>query len=258
MFEFPEITVLICTYNRIAEFGKTLAALRKNLQYPLEKIRWLVCDDHSPGTYAQSLEVHAAWGQIRPANRKVVVTPRNSGWGANVNNGLRQCETELVFFVEDDYVLTRPLDLRAGVGMFMVKPEFGMLRFRGTAGDHIVMHQLEADISEYHPTYQDGIGMPGKVSYLLLDSGSPSLYLYSHGAHLKRKSFHEFYGYYPEGLKLGATEESYAHIVKDRMRSDPYAPVIAIQPMWTLMHWDHIGRSYQHSELDKEHANVQS
>jgi len=45
-------------------------------------------------------------------------------------------------------------------------------------------------------------------------------------------------------------------MVKDMMRSNPFAPVIAIQPEWIAMHFDHIGVTYQHTELDIEGGKV--
>lgn len=132
----------------------------------------------------------------------------------------------------------------------LAMPYIGMFRYRGTAGTHLVLHQMEVDISAYIPDYQDGVGLAGKLTYCLIDQGSPSLYIYSHGPHLKRKSFHQFYGAYPEGLKLGPTEEAMAHQVKERMPLAG-APPIGILPAWIANYWDDIGQSYQGSEFDK-------
>lgn len=241
--EFPQVTVLICTYNREKEIGEVIASLKEQLIYPASKLKWVACDDSSPDGYA---------AKIRKANKglRVVSTEQNSGWAANVNNGLGAVDTDYIFFTEDDYVLTRPLDLRVGVALMETKPDVGMVRYRGTAGSHIVHHQFESDISAIVPDHRDGVGLPGKLTYLQLDSGSPDVYIYSHGPHLKHKRFHDFYGLYPTGLKLGETEESYAHQVKDRMKLGG-APAITILPEFVPMFFEHIGQSYQHTELDK-------
>lgn len=246
MSVFPPVTILICTYNRLTEIERTIAALRDNLTYSGE-LRWVICDDSSPGNYHQQLTNSKI---LKPVKPTIVTTERNRGWGANVNAGLASITTEFCFFVEDDYVLTRPLNLDVGVALLATQPHIGMVRYRATAGEHMVFQQTEADIRAYLPHYQDAEGLPGKLCYFLLDSGSPSLYIYSHGAHLKRRSFHEFYGRYPEGLRLGSTEETYCHMVKDGMKRDG-APAITILPEWVHMHWQHIGASYQHTELDK-------
>ncbi len=243
-YNWPEVTILICTYNRLSEIQQTMAALRANLFYPQDKLRWIVCDDCSPATYLKALKKNPHFKGV-----DFRVTPVNSGWGVNVNNGLGAVETAYIFFIEDDYVLTRPLDLRIGVAV-MEKKQMGMLRYRGTAGHHLVYHGLQADIQETLPAYREGRGVPGITQVLLLDSGSPDLYIYSHGPHLKHRRFHEFYGMYPTGLKLGETEESYAHIVKNKMK-EPGAPTIGILPEWFFQEFDHIGKSYQMTEADK-------
>jgi glycosyltransferase involved in cell wall biosynthesis len=244
--DWPEITILLCTFERQDELQRTIDALREHLTYPADRLKWIICDDSSPSNFAGRLAKRAAYHDL---NIKVVKTDKNSGWGVNVNNGLAHVETDLTFFIEDDYVLTQPLDLRIGVALLMEKPFIGMLRYRGTAGEHIVLHQMEAHIENWLPEYRDGIGLLGRLQYCLLDSGSPALCIYSHGAHLKRQAFHEFYGLYPEGLRLGATEEAYAHNVKNKMK-EPNSPPIAILPGWIINYFDHIGQSRQYTELD--------
>lgn len=246
---WPVLTILICTFNRVDELSKTLTALAANIQYA-GQLRWLVCDDSSPDQYLSRLKKRKIWQTLAP---DYISTEQNSGWAANVNNGLNRAysdQGELVFFIEDDYVLNQPLDLSLGVAIMLATPHLGMLRYRGTAGHHLVYHQFEANVSDMLPDYQQGLGLPGRASYLQIDSGSPDLYIYSHGAHLRHVRFDQFYGPYPTGLKLGETEETYAHIVKDGMKQ-PGAPGIAILPDWVAMHFDHIGQSYQHTELDK-------
>jgi len=250
--DFPIITICIITYRRPKEIRRTMDALLKQVNYPRDRLRWLIADDSSGGTYITDLQ---STPRYQTLNIECSTTPVNSGWGANANTALEyiarlHTDSEFIFFIEDDYLLRKPLDLRVGAALMMQKPEIGMLRYRGTAGTHLVLHQLEADISDYLPDYQDGVGVSGKVTYCLIDGNSPSLYIYSHGCHLKRLSFHHFYGLYPEGIKLGHTEESYAHMVKDGMKRKG-APCVAILPEWIALQFDHIGVSYQHTEEDK-------
>ncbi len=245
---FPPVTVLICTYNRLDEILMTVEALSEFLYYP--QLRWLVCDDSSPHGYIHKLRKE---GLFRKLGVEVVSTNKNSGWGANVNNGLRAVKTNYIFFIEDDYVLDCPLDLRLGVALLETKPHIGMLRYRGTAGDIPVYHQFQADISAFVPLYQEGISpVRGKMTYLQFNAGSPTAYVYSHGAHLKHRRFHQFYGMYPEGRKLGETEEAFAIQVKGMMTAAPdTAPGICILPQWIPMWFDHIGVSHQHTTHDK-------
>lgn len=246
---WPTVTIQICTYNRPKEILEVINSLVRNLRYPASQLRWLVCDDASPALYHTTLAESKMFHNL---NIKIISTAKNSGWGANVNQGIREIiDTDYTFFIEDDKILGRELNLKHGVALMQEKPHLGMLRYRGTAGTHVVFHQFEGNISEYVPDYREGnSGLPGRITYLQLDSGSPTLYIYSHGPHLKRKSFHEFYGLYPEGRKLGDTEESFAHHVKDMMHVEG-APGIAILPEFVLPWFEDIGKSYQGSEFDK-------
>lgn len=255
MVDWPDIDLVLITYNRPLEICKTIAALEDKLLYPREHLRYLIADDATPGDYQTRLSETKTFQRLYHVEF-VPTIGGNLGWGGNVNRALAYSNAPYVFQIEDDYILKKYLDLQAAVACMLVKPEIGMMRFRGTAGDHMVFHQMEANIAPYMPDYQEGVGLPGKLTYLLFDSGSPGLYIYSHGAHLKRAFFHQFYGKYPVGLKLGHTEESYAHMVKDAMRSNAGAPVIAIQPEWIPMYFDHIGVSFQHTELDVEGGKV--
>lgn len=262
MPEFPHIAMHILTFNRIDTLQRTLEALATHLVYPLDKLHIVISDDSTGGKYLSQikrLKVLKEWGA---ASVDIISTDKRSGWGRHANYAMDWIRdsfpsTEYIFFCEDDYVLTEELDLRVGVALLENRPNIGMLRYRGTAGTHCVYHQFEADISNFIPEYDESAGQStGKLTYLQLDSGSPTLYLYSHGAHLKRfnlkdgySDFHGFYGLYPEGLALGLTEDSMCHITKDRMKLDG-APAIAILPRHTYMIWQHIGISYQDSEHD--------
>ena len=169
-----------------------------------------------------------------------------------MNRALQRVETEYVYFQEDDYVLMRDLDLRLGVALLEAKAHLGLVRYDGMAGERAVLHVFEAEISAALADYREGMALPGRVTYLQLDGGSPTPYLYSNRPHLKRRSFHAFYGLYDEGRKLGATEEAFAVRVKTMMRERPAdAPGIAVLPDFIASQFDHIGRSYQHTEADR-------
>lgn len=247
----PDVTLVVCTYNRLNEIQRTLQALRDWLIYPDDQVRLLIADDHSPNNYINKLKrtkVIKEW----PGVVDFSVTEQNSGWGVNVNTALSHVVTDYVFFIEDDYTLQRTLDLRLGVALLLEKPHVGLVRYRGTAGDVPVFHQFEADVTAHIPEFREYMGLPGKLTYLQFNGGSPTAYIYSHGAHLKHRRFHEYYGLYDEGRKLGETEEAMAVRVKSMMQADPtHAPGIVIFPEFIPMHFDHIGQTYQHTEADK-------
>lgn len=257
--DFPEIAILIITYKRYKELRQTVTALQSLITYPADKIHWIITDDCTPGNKLdrlKSLKSHEDIDHIQTYER--------AGWGANANTGLYHVahspayqNVDYVFQIEDDYVLQEPLDLRLGVALLEARQNIGMLRYRGTGGDRFIYHQFHCEIPLL-PDYKEGQGASaGHVTYLQIDNASPTAWIYSNGAHLKRvrtsrdgyKSFHEHYGAYPEGLKLGNTELKYAMHVKDGMKVDN-APAIAILPHWIPMRFEHIGHSWQHSTDD--------
>lgn len=246
--EWPEVTIGIITFSRPNEIVETVETLRDNLRYPEDKLHWLISDDASPGGYLAKLKKIKLFKEI---NAEFIDTGINSGWGANANNLLAHVTTPYLLQTEDDKRLWKPLDLMVGVALLETKLDIGYVRYRATAGEHTVFHQMETDITAYLPDYQDGaVGLPGKLSYLQIDSNSPSLYLYTHGPHLKHRRFHDWYGKYPEGLKLAATEESYCHTVKAKMK-EYGAPALTILPEWILPYFEDYGQSFQGSTWDK-------
>lgn len=249
--ELPPVTVLICTYDRYEMLIETIRRLHEYIEYPAEKLQWVICDDHSPGKYRANLAKDKALADL---NLEVVTTPTNSGWAANVNNGLAAVQTDYIFFSEDDYFATAGIMLNGMTALMETNPKIGMVRARGVAGTHIVAHLNEADISAYVPDWRDGSGLPGKIAYWQIDQGSYTPYIYSNGPHLKHRRFHEYYGNYPTGLLLGETEEAFAHTVKDKMKENPIdSPAITILPADVIMWFDHVGKSYQLSDADQRH-----
>lgn len=248
MVDFPPITIVIITYDRYDEIQRTVAALVEHVHYS-GKLHILIADDATPGAYVARLK---RLKLFKDNGVDFIPASENRGWGGNVNRALKAVQTEYVLMAEDDYVLTQPLDLDPMITLMEAKPRIGLVRLRGTAGTRLVYHQFEHDVSAACPQYQEGVGVTGKMTYFLIDGGSPDLWIYSNGPHLKRRLFHAYHGEYPEGLKLGATEETYAHRVKDGMQTKPdEAPWIAIMPDWIPMRWEHIGTSYQRGPLDK-------
>lgn len=251
MKQLPALTIVIITYNRRAELKQTLQALYDNLYYDDERITYLIADDCTPGAYRD--DVLHDFKEINFLNERIefLSTPQNSGWGSNSNHALSHVKDDVVLFLEDDRVLTEPLDISPYVALLMQHTGIGLVRLDGIGGHKTVLHTTETDISDYLPNYRQGMGAQGKLNYFLIDQNSPELWCYSNQPHLKHRRFHEWYGMYPEGLKLGQTEEIMAHTVKDGMKM-PNAPALAVS-LDATSKWDHIGRSFQGTEHDRLH-----
>lgn len=248
----PPLGILICTYNRPAEIRQVIWSLQQYMPY--ENTVWCICDDSSGGSYLTDLANDFA----HLPNFNCISTPRNSGWGANVNMGLAWLQdhgVDHVYFTEDDYVLTDTIDPRPIIALLDVHPGIGMVRVDGIAGHRLVAHMAETVITGHvFGDYCQSVGDPGRLHYWLIDQASPSLNIYSNRPHFKRISiFHKYYGYYRVGAKLGETEDAFAHRVRDNMRH-PGAPAIAALPEHVIRKFDDIGVSYQHTPLDKEHT----
>lgn len=236
----PRVAIQICTYSRPKEIRLCINALRRHLKY--DDLFWLVCDDSTGGSYLRDLKDEFPF-------LTCLSTPDRSGWGINVNEGLRYIYTILgidyVYFTEDDYILSREIDLTSGLHL-LTNSGVGLLRYDGLAG-----HRLDLTLEEFpYSGHREGLGWD-KITYLRLLRSSQNLNIYSNRPHLKHRRFHDHYGLYPEGLTLGMTETSFAHIVRDRMTEDG-APQIAALPEFILRYYDDIGVSFQLTPQDQE------
>jgi glycosyltransferase involved in cell wall biosynthesis len=249
--EFPPVTILIVTFNRLGLLKKTVEALVDNIDYPQDKLYWLLADDCSEPGYTDKIKKWPIW---KGKNLAFSVTETNKGWGANVNQALDAVQTDFVFQIEDDYILSKKLDLKEGIALLLADEKVGYIRYRGHSGKGDMWYlQDEANVAPFYPEYKQAENYPGVVQYLLLNCGSPSVYIYTHGAHLKHKKFHAFYGKYFEHLKLGLCEERYAIKVKEMM-PEKGAPRLVILVDWIPMWFIHTGESYQNTAWDKDRS----
>ena len=269
-YQWPRVTVVICTYDRAVEFYKTIRALKRNIAYP--NLDFLIADDGSKDDVLDSMVEDLALAFDFEDDKPVQVTQTDrKGWGANVNYALSQVETDYVFFIEDDHVLLKPLDLRPYVALLGTYHQIGMVRFGISGHDGIRATLREYDIPEdILPGYTEAHGLgsthPGKLNAWELHLGKYAswgpygFYRYSNRPHLKHRRFHDAYGYYAEGLPLATTEEEFnlritaAHQRNERQHTvggnGPVLPSIVVPCEWTYWHFDHIGKSRQGTEED--------
>lgn len=265
MTDFPPLTILINTYRRIDGLEWAFGHCSYYLKYPRPLISWRIADDCSGENYAQKYDRQlellrvAANDGINLGDVELYTTPVNSGWGASANNALRQIDTEYVYHQDDDFMLTRYLDLRIPVALMEANPRIGMVRYASLAcSEQYVYRQHEIDLSAWLPNDKlSGMGAEnGRLIYLTIEPTSPSLYLYSQTplVYARRKWF-DYYGEFPEGVMLGEGEEKYCHHVKDKLLADENAPQIAVLPDWIPMHY-RIERehSWQYTEVDHARA----
>lgn len=233
--EWPEVTIHLATYSRPVEVRRVLKALHERLIYPRLKV--LLSDDGTPGDYVQAIidDCKHLFPDIGG-----VTLPENGGWAKQVNNGLNHIESDFIFFIEDDYELKRMIDLRVGVALMLALPKYGMVRYGGILGHCLTLDIAEANLKDIWPEYYQSFTLGHhKLGFLMVRPPlqdqelqkqyhiSTEAYIYSNMPHLKHRRWHDYYGQYPEGLKQGQTEETYAGMVRARL-SEPDAPQIAV------------------------------
>lgn len=243
LMDWPKVTIVLITYDRPDEIRRTIYGLLQNLKYPREQLLWHIADDSSPENY-----IHDIQEDFRYLRFTNTVTDRK-GWGANVNKAMVFAfgQSDYVFSIEDDYVSLKEINLEKGVALMESKDDrhrpseaakrepIGLVRYDGIAA-----HWLKLDLREA----ETGIG---SVHYMRILPSSSHLNCYSHRPHLKHRRFHDFYGQYAEGVKLGVCETNFAHRVRNRMKNGPW---LCVLEDGITKAFDHIGKSRQHSDLD--------
>jgi glycosyltransferase involved in cell wall biosynthesis len=215
MPDYPDITVAIISYNRQAILAQAVALLDEFLNYA-GHIRYLVSEDGDveltrrvlSETFGERLDI------------RVVGDGTRLGLGGNENRALRECQTEIVLQSQDDYFLEKHLDLNPHVRKLLEDQRAGWIRFRCIGG-----HQLVASL---------------EGSYWKISWGSPELYIVSDQPHLKKKAFHEYFGYYPENRVIAETENAWCHQAKDVAREQGALYDVLVPIDWpTESSWSH-------------------
>lgn len=225
---FPPVTVMIITYNRPNEIRQTIAALHSRIRY-VGDVHWHIADDGSPGDYVNQIVSDF------PSLPMTFTKTRRRGWGANANAALAAIPGQYLFVCEDDYVAMSDVDLTSGVALMQEQSHIGLVRYDGIEG-----HKLTVQLNTHSSS-------TAYVQYGIVLPESADLYMYSNRPHLVHRRFHDYYGIYPEGLPLGRTEETYAHMVKDH---EEKFYKIAVLSTGIPRAFNHIGVSYQLTEED--------
>jgi len=222
--EWPDISVLIPTYNRADIVHTAVVQFMRNIVYPGKLIFYIGIDgDDNTREVLES---------ITGANIVCLDGPRRQSGigslGANLNMLISSAKSDFLFQMDDDHILIRKMSLAQHVERLVSdQPRSGWIRLMWIGG-----HKYTATL--------DG-------AYWVVDWNSAEVYITSNRPHLKRKDFHSYYGMYPEGLKLGQTEEWFCHQCIDMAKADGSVGPHVLIPLGvrTEDSWDHIGHSWQ-------------
>lgn len=203
----------IPAYNRPNTIRITVEKLLTNLKYD-GRIHILVSEDGDIGKTEEALAEYDQYGVV------TVISGAGRGLGVNLNTILsiaRGRKFEFIMNMDDDHWLEKPLDITPHVKHLMEDEEAGWIRFYG-----IGHHNYVGDL---------------RGRYWYVRWNSPELYIPSFRPHLKHIRFHDHFGNYPEGLKLGATEEGFCHKCRDIAR-EKGGPKVLVPLMYDL-DWSH-------------------
>ena len=140
------------TTDRVRYLTQTLKALRRNLTASGLKIRWLCSSESARIPAAARRQQETACDD---AGFELLYHPRSPRLGRHVNWMVKQIRAAYVFYVQDDWVLTEPLDLAGCVAFFETYTEYQYVRYcrwlyAHVPGDALTDHfvALASDIAD--------------------------------------------------------------------------------------------------------------
>lgn len=206
---YPQLNIIIPTYNRPWILKKTIELLRQNLIYSGGIIYYLGIDGD------------LSTGKMFAGHDDIIIVPGpNNGLGANLNRLINTSRGDFLFQMDDDHHLLQPLELDRHVNELEWNEKAGWIRLMGIA---------------YHDYYAR---LKGEYWHIYWES--PEFYITSDRPHLKHKRFHDHYGLYSENVKLGETEEAFCQQCKDNP-DKKYSVLVPLNDA----RWNHIGESWQ-------------
>lgn len=182
---FSNVTLLVTHYNRSQSLERLLKALQ------LQNIVFggiVVSDDGSQPEHQIKLKEMAA-----QYNFKLVTTPVNKGLGNNINKGQDAVTTPYTLYVQEDFdpFAGYATHLANAVGIMQERADIDMVRFYAYFK------------YPYLKPYRNGFS---EMVFKLWYPGYRKFHVYSDHPHLRRSSFFDKFGRYPEGLKGDRTE----------------------------------------------------
>lgn len=213
---WPEVAVLIPTYNRAAIVRRTVEFVLSNLHYPGRISIFVGCDgaDDTPEQLAD----------VRVSEHRSLTTLRTpaGGLGANMNRLTRLAQSqgiELFFGMDDDHQLVAPLRLDRHVRKLMTDLSSGWIHLlmEARGDEHFDRYQFTASLDRDH--------------YWRIHWDCMERFVMSFRPHLAHQRWFEVMGYLAEGLRTGETEWEYSGRCKTRGMAGAgvhaYVPLVA-------------------------------
>lgn len=190
MSNVEPILIILLTNGRKDYAIRTVRAACTYMAYP--NLYWYVASGRDESCMQAVIDcLHAydakVWGYHNTTESPSYGKDANIAWDKSIDL------TRLTFFLEDDWELRQPLDLRPYADLLMDREEFGMVRLGYL-----------------------NIGMVGKTMghaghlYWWLHRESDEAYVFTGHPSLRHWRFRHAYGPYTEGLRPGESELAYA------------------------------------------------
>ena len=233
-----KVTVLIITFARPKMIRKTIYGFLKNQNYNQKDLIFHIADNNTEKRANIKNYVPSIIADFPYLNWQYTIE-KKPGWGNNANAALKKIKTNFIFLIEDDREAYNTINLVDGVKLLQEKPNTGIVRYDGIAGHLDTVLKLKEVKTDNE-----------RFSYCEIDQElSRRPITYSNQPHLRHTRFTEYYGLYPENVKLGRCERIYANHVK----RNPKGPKICILEDGIQNRFNHLGagKSFQHSKEDK-------
>ncbi|NNU33326.1 glycosyltransferase [Mucilaginibacter sp. S1162] len=190
-FAFNNVALLVTHYNRVRSLQRLLNAF-KVLGVSFGGI--VVSDDGSkPEVVVELKQLQSTY------NFNLITTPKNAGLGNNINKGQDAVTTPYTLYVQEDFEPTSIFAEHFKDALQFMEEDKGL------------------DIARFYAYFKYPYTKPyGKGFSEMMFKISPlannhlKFYVYSDHPHLRRSSFLEKFGRYPEGIKGDLTEFSMA------------------------------------------------
>lgn len=192
--ELPRVSVVFISYNRPHTLVAAVEAFLAHTDYPRDRLELILSDD------ASNAFTRMVFEQL-PFDRRLVAT-RNQGLGANQNQGIRASNADYLLMIQDDWMLVGPVDyLRRAIAVLECLPDTNVINF---------IYVEQVPVVERISVGSDGVVRLGMrlnpAGGLVALTDQP----YSDQPHLKRRTFHERFGFYDETLPIHRLELGYA------------------------------------------------
>jgi glycosyltransferase involved in cell wall biosynthesis len=187
MVYYKDVTLLVTHYNRSSSLARLLNSF-KELDISFEDI--VVSDDGSKPEHLATLE------ELKTLyNFKLIKAPVNKGLGNNINKGQDAVSTLYTLYVQEDFVPKPLFKEKFAIALDIMKSEeqFDTVRFYAYF-DYPFLKSFREGFSEMIFSVA-----PWYFSY-------KKFYYYSDHPHLRRNTFFEKFGRYPEGIPVERTE----------------------------------------------------